>query len=512
MRRDPREDGSERQGEGEGEEEGRERAEDEGELQRDASPRLEVTLEPATSIFRDEGGKFNYLCAFFVLRSGAEGLPGALEAVMAEDGSVPLKLELLYEDGSLVPVRQGKPALQIFGSAGTQKPEEGGAVCNCRDRLGSVRYRILKLSRNHDGKQFRLKISLDGVDEDVVAPAITRPTSVLSKRKWLRANERAPEGSKRKRLEELAAKQNVQLAQEAASPRATGAQLHVPVRELAGLSALEAGYPQPVNIHMYVSAKDGAHSHAGNERRSRRGSTSMPSSSSSYAVRGESASASLSRHSSVFDSEDEDPEYVPRAMTSSGRRVISSHRGRQASLASTEPIATQSMLPGATVDQGPPAVELAHAAAASLASGAIVSGSVGAAATAAALDPQTTAILRKVLDQLQVLQGEIKRYNETVVETTRRIDVLETENRSLKRQLSDIAAGAMDADEERMYKRSKQTTAPLVSLSRPLSLPRSHSLNMSGDVFNIIGADDDGMTPVLSDIEAVFSGSSNPFL
>mmetsp|Transcript_21417 Transcript_21417/g.42017 ORF Transcript_21417/g.42017 Transcript_21417/m.42017 type:complete len:476 (-) Transcript_21417:730-2157(-) len=424
-----------------------------------STARLEVTLEPATSIFRDEGGKFNYLCLFFVLRCGPGGPSPRLQALADTEGRLPLRCELVYEDGSPVPTRLGKPALQVLGGAGGKgKPEEAAASCGLESCAGSVRYRILKLSRNHDGKQFRLRVGIEGASEEDVAEAESRPTLVLSKRKWLRASERAHESEQRRKLEDLAVRQNEVLGKEAQAETACN-NMNVHVRELAGMEALEEQYPTPVDIHMYASH----HNHHGHRDEVSSGVNASTINGGNY-----KCGASVSQYSahSSGEEEDEDPEYVPRAVTSRGRRVVARGLSNSSRSSSESGLMNQREAP------------------------------VEVAPVAPQYDPQTNAILHEVHDKLRVLQRQIQRYNETVIDSARRIDALEEENRSLKRQLDEFY---VLNDEPRMYKRTKPNPSPLITIA-PLPLPRSHSLGLVND--------DDGFVPTISDMDSIF-GSTN---
>ncbi|CAK9034865.1 Hypothetical protein SCF082_LOCUS21035 [Durusdinium trenchii] len=213
----------------------------------DAAPaRLELTCQPEQVTFRDEGGRFNYLFLFAVLRvSDGAGLP----AELLDRERVALDAVLQYEDGTPVPDKAGKPGLRLFGDAGTDKPRDAGAAFNCKTWRASLRFKILKLSRNHDGKRFRVKLSLRGVPDTVVKPVCSRPTLVLSKRKKLKADDRVPESQQRKHVEELASKHNTRLSREAQSAEAI-AKPAIHIRTITGLEPIESEYPVPIGINV----------------------------------------------------------------------------------------------------------------------------------------------------------------------------------------------------------------------------------------------------------------------
>mmetsp|Transcript_18256 Transcript_18256/g.33763 ORF Transcript_18256/g.33763 Transcript_18256/m.33763 type:complete len:434 (+) Transcript_18256:162-1463(+) len=222
--------------------------------------RLEVTCEPEQTTFRDEGGKFNYLFAYIVLRTGSNGLPSTLQG----QRSIPIECSLEYEDESVIPCSDSKPSLKLFGSAGVdQVSKEETPMFDCQKLCGSVRYRILKLSRNHDARRFIVKFSLAGVSESVVQPVVTRPTLVLSKRKWLRAEERTPEIDARKAVELQGARENFTLANESQRAHAQ-ANYTVPIRQLASMENLESSYPIHKSLHDHdtVSMTDMSESHS----------------------------------------------------------------------------------------------------------------------------------------------------------------------------------------------------------------------------------------------------------
>mmetsp|Transcript_19689 Transcript_19689/g.32806 ORF Transcript_19689/g.32806 Transcript_19689/m.32806 type:complete len:410 (-) Transcript_19689:65-1294(-) len=347
--------------------------------------RIEITCQPEASTFRDEGGRANYLYVYFVIRSTIDGLPESFK----DTKSLPVDCELEYEDGTPVPNRLQSACLKMFGNAGTHKVKEEEAHCNCKTLRGSVRYKIMKLSRNHDSKRFRVKLSLRGISEDVVAPAFSRATLVLSKRKWLKVEERQPEIEARKSLEEAAERENIRIAEEVRKEH-TKINFATPIRELMGMTMIESRYPKHAGI-------ESLHAHAGEETdedesseysRSRRVKKRAPP------VTGERQSARVAMAASVYDA---------RKKTEA---------------------------------------------------------------------PKNEAMFEKVLGELVTLQDQIEMYNETVVKTTKRINVVEAENRTLKRKVEALEDALSTVTKQRKF----SSIAPLVQLSGPLDLPRSHSL------------------------------------
>lgn len=205
---------------------------------------LEVTCQPEALSYRDEGGRFNYLFAYFVLRVGHEGVPECIDGIR----EVEIGTELQYDDGTPVEEKRDEAGIRILGLAGPDKVKEAPAFLDAVKLTGSVRYKIMKLSRNHDQKKFRIKIFLKDVSEDVVKPAYTSATMLLSKRKWLKAEERTPEIDARKEVELRGLQENRTLGS-FAKKEAARSQPSSPIRVLAGLDTIEVHYPEHASLH-----------------------------------------------------------------------------------------------------------------------------------------------------------------------------------------------------------------------------------------------------------------------
>jgi len=196
-----------------------------------ATGKIEITCHPEEVNFRDEGGRFNYLFVFFVIR-----------ASNLSDHTAPVACDLIYEDGSEVASVQDKPNICLYGSAGTKTmSKESTPICTILKYHGSVRFKITKLSRNHDSKRFQVRIRLEGVDS--IQCAVTRPITVLSKRKWLNAGERIPENEQRDCLERIANEENIKIAKCVTSSRVLNSSPNLSVREILGMKSLERDYP-----------------------------------------------------------------------------------------------------------------------------------------------------------------------------------------------------------------------------------------------------------------------------
>jgi hypothetical protein len=207
--------------------------------------RLEITCQPEKVTYRDEGGNTNYLFVYFVLRPGAAGYP---EAVM-QNRKLAVEISAEYQNGTtIIRDKKGSP-LKILGQAGRAqfKPntytgvEESNIFLDTSKKHGSVRYKLQVLSSNHQSQPFRLKIKLRDVAENIVQPAYTEPTTVLSKRKFLRKEHRTVEIDQRRSVEIEAAGQNETLAKFLPSSMEDN---DMSIRELAKL-AMTTKYPDP---------------------------------------------------------------------------------------------------------------------------------------------------------------------------------------------------------------------------------------------------------------------------
>jgi len=203
--------------------------------------RVEITCEPEETTYRDEGGRHNYLFSYFVLRT-PDGFDRS--CLNGRDSLNDVECTLQYEDGS--PVPEDGELIKLTGKAGFNRNADDAGRAD-RELFGSVRYRILPLSRNHNKNRFRVKIALRGVSESLVAPAITRPTLVLSKRKQLRAEQRVMEATERRVLEEQAEHDNLRLAEAAAGATARRS-YNASLRDLEGVPQIEGRYPKPLIV------------------------------------------------------------------------------------------------------------------------------------------------------------------------------------------------------------------------------------------------------------------------
>jgi hypothetical protein len=111
------------------------------------------------------------------------------------------------------------------------------------------------MSRSCDMRKFRVRVALKGFPE--VGAALSRATTVLSKRKWLLAAARTEEARMRHEVEAQAERESVLLAK-AARGAAARANTAADLRELCARPALETTYPelQSLGGHLY-----GEHEH-----------------------------------------------------------------------------------------------------------------------------------------------------------------------------------------------------------------------------------------------------------
>jgi hypothetical protein len=213
--------------------------------------RLEVTCHPEATTFRDEGGRLNYLVLFVVLRVGHVAPARVAEAVRLGSKAA-LEVTLEYESGERVFSSDGGPVVEVLGRAGelSSKIQPQEALFCFKEGHGSMRYRVLKLSRSCDMRKFRVRVALKGFPE--VGAALSRATTVLSKRKWLLSAARTEEAKVRHQVEAQAEWESVVLA-EAARGAAARANTAADLRELCARPALETSYPelQSLGGHLY---------------------------------------------------------------------------------------------------------------------------------------------------------------------------------------------------------------------------------------------------------------------
>jgi hypothetical protein len=214
--------------------------------------RLEVTCHPEATMFRDEGGRFNYLVLFVVLRMGRVAPARVAEAVRLGSNAA-LEVTLEYESGDRVFSNDGSPVVEVLGRAGellSSKIQQQEALFSFKEGRGSMRYRVLKLSRSCDMRKFRVRVALKGFPE--VGAAYSRATTVLSKRKWLLSAARTEEAKMRHQVEALAERESVLLAK-AARGAAARANTAADLRVLCTRPALETTYPelQSLGGHFY---------------------------------------------------------------------------------------------------------------------------------------------------------------------------------------------------------------------------------------------------------------------
>ncbi|RHY29314.1 hypothetical protein DYB32_005237 [Aphanomyces invadans] len=160
-------------------------------------PRLVVVTQPASSFFKDEGGRANYLTVQVGLRDGA-----------GSSMSVPLRITLLFESGTqpdtatrlltcidgVGQVVDDQDIFRVMGSnALTLHTDDPVATihfrlekvgCTLASR-GSCPVVHVQVSRRNDGQRFKLKFDVDPARSVVcgVAAVMTTPICVMSKRK-----------------------------------------------------------------------------------------------------------------------------------------------------------------------------------------------------------------------------------------------------------------------------------------------------------------------------------------
>jgi len=427
-----------------------------------STSRLEITLEPEATTYRDEGGRFNYLFFFVILRTGPHGIAQEVRDAADNKGLVPLSCRLEYEDGLEVPERSSKPSFRLLGPAGVDKPKEEGVHLDCATLRGSIRYKIMKLSRNHDGKKFRLKIWLRGVPEEVVPAVYTRGTLVLSKRKWLKADKRAPEICQRKKTEEVGGSQNVLFAAEAGREKAQN-NIQASIREITGLKPIEHMYPRHVSVESYHS----------------------------------SVNVSKSPHLSESDEEDE---FTPMARKerTPRRAAIEADKRRASIIVDTASLSSYE----STSSIGTAPLEVATPRISSNAKAA-------PAHSFSCPSPQQEDDLKRMKEQIMILRKQV--------------ESLRKENSGLKRKLVMREDEDHDGDEvQDDKKRAKLSFLPSITsvYSKPLELPRmqsfgtihSSALDLPPRMHSlgiVLGDDDDQPNFEINNIADMFSAVSN---
>ncbi len=208
--------------------------------------RLEVTCHPEATSFRDEGGRLNYLFLFCILRpTGSEGLPKQVALAASKDGKIQLECMLEYEGGGAVHCSNDiTTLLELYGNAGSGDKviSSNAPIFDCVTFHGGIRFRIKKLSRNHDGRRFCLRVSLKGIDESVVASCLSEPISILSKRKNSTAVQRGPESEARLNVETKAHEECMQLGKKSRQMKASS-DSRIDLRRVLKYSRAETGYP-----------------------------------------------------------------------------------------------------------------------------------------------------------------------------------------------------------------------------------------------------------------------------
>mmetsp|Transcript_7751 Transcript_7751/g.12526 ORF Transcript_7751/g.12526 Transcript_7751/m.12526 type:complete len:348 (-) Transcript_7751:41-1084(-) len=173
--------------------------------------RLEITQQPEKTFYKDEGGqRWYYLYVFFVVVGPrTEELKRSFDHAANGRHKIPIECKLLY-DISMDEV-EDQSMLQLLGSSrGDPEVSDGIPQLDPASGLGSIRYRINKVSMRKDNQGFRLRISLRGLDH-VIQAVVTEPTQVFSKRRQIRKMDRVPEQTARNQIEDCARKRNVEV-------------------------------------------------------------------------------------------------------------------------------------------------------------------------------------------------------------------------------------------------------------------------------------------------------------
>lgn len=148
--------------------------------------KLVIQTQPGTAadgidFYKDEGGKGNWM-RLVVTLSAASSLRTQLN----------LQTKLFFESG--LPVEESdqkilvvRPGASKKDSGSRKDSKSGGKGTIEKLTIGpgrkncTIEFRIQKVSRRKDNQRFKVEISVQG--DDTVAPAFTRPITVLSKRK-----------------------------------------------------------------------------------------------------------------------------------------------------------------------------------------------------------------------------------------------------------------------------------------------------------------------------------------
>jgi len=196
--------------------------------------KISITQQPERVFYKDEGGqKLYYLYVFFVVQAQRTvDLKRAFDRASNGRRKIPVECKLLYEDGTHV---EEPKTLQLLGSSVEGiDVSEGIPEYDPNRGTGSVRYRINKVSMKKDNQGFKVRIWLRGL-EDVVEPADTEPTMVLSKRKRLRKKHREPEQEQRDEIEKLARLRNEEVERKLARAAPTSTPLIHRIASARGL-------------------------------------------------------------------------------------------------------------------------------------------------------------------------------------------------------------------------------------------------------------------------------------
>mmetsp|Transcript_1475 Transcript_1475/g.2906 ORF Transcript_1475/g.2906 Transcript_1475/m.2906 type:complete len:363 (-) Transcript_1475:105-1193(-) len=187
--------------------------------------KVELTLQPEKVFYKDEGGqKSYYLFVFFVVRAmRTDELKSYMDRVSNGRRKIPVECTLLYDNEEEV---EDQKILQLLGTSRPELTEitDGTPEFDPDTFTGSIRYRINKVSMRKDNQGFRLRIALRGLD-DIIEPALTEMTTVLSKRKRLRKAHRLPEQDVRNRVERDARKRNSEVEERLARTMPTSTDL-----------------------------------------------------------------------------------------------------------------------------------------------------------------------------------------------------------------------------------------------------------------------------------------------
>ncbi|CAM9830867.1 unnamed protein product, partial [Ascophyllum nodosum] len=143
---------------------------------------LNVVRPPPENWYKDEGGRNNCIEIEVQVR---EKTPGASQPGRPQPG-VPLNLTLVYDSGTEV---QTQDILQIQADTQLFTNETGRA---------QLKFKITEVSQRHQSQKFRVKISPDTKANSSardIAPVVTVPIQVLSKRKNRKIREKPAQGA-----------------------------------------------------------------------------------------------------------------------------------------------------------------------------------------------------------------------------------------------------------------------------------------------------------------------------